>query len=71
MYNVEKGKQWFGKLNEKWKRPFFIHDILPNGVYKLCTIDGKVLAIPININLLKLYHDRQNWEQMIVIDQQI
>ena len=71
MYNAAKEKQWSGKLNEKWKGPFFIHDILPNGVYKLRTIDGKVLATPININLLKLYHDRQNWEPMIVINQQI
>jgi hypothetical protein len=71
MYNAAKEKQWSVKLNEKWKGPFFIHDILPNGVYKLRTIDGKVLAIPININLLKLYHDRQNWKLMIVIDQQI
>lgn len=69
MYDAAKDKQWSGKLNPKWKGPFYIHNILPNGVYKLRTLDGKVLATPINIKLLKPYHDRQTmWEPTIFID---
>ena len=40
-----------------------------NGSYKLQNVlDGKVLRTPVNGSLLKLYHDQQTWEPMIVID---
>src|SRR5688572_2239269 len=48
-----------GKFEPKWKGPYQIHQILPNGVYKLKTLEGSVLATPINANLLKRYFDRQ------------
>lgn len=66
-YNAAKEKQWSGKLDPKWKGPYYIHQVLLNGAYKLRTTDGKVLVTPVNGTLLKLYHDRQNWEPMIVI----
>ena len=49
-----------GKFEPKWKGPYYIHQVLPNGAYKLRTIEGNVLATPINANLLKNYLDRQN-----------
>ena len=48
-----------GKLNPKWKGPFYIHDLRPHGAYKLRTIEGQVLSAPVNGNLLKLYHEPQ------------
>lgn len=50
-----KGKQ---KLQERWSGPYYVHEVLDNGVYKLRTIDGKVLKVPINSERLKLYHQR-------------
>ena len=64
---MAKDKQWSGKLNPKWKGPYYIHQILLNGSYKLRELDGKVLRTPANGNLLKLFHDRLNWEPQIVI----
>ena len=46
-----------GKLNPKWKGPYYIHQILQNGAYKLRELDGRVLRTPVNGSLLKLYHE--------------
>ncbi|GET55706.1 putative integrase core domain protein [Rhizophagus irregularis DAOM 181602=DAOM 197198] len=40
-YDVAKEKQWTGKLNPKWKGPYYIHQVGEKGAYKLRTIDGK------------------------------
>lgn len=66
-YNAAKEKQWSGKLDPKWKGPYYIHQVLLNGSYKLRTMDGKVLTTPVNGALLKMYYDRQHWEPMIMI----
>jgi hypothetical protein len=50
-----------GKFDQKWKGPYYIHEVLPNGAYKLRTVEGNVLTSPINGNLLKEYFDRQIW----------
>ena len=43
--------------------------MLQNGSYKLQNVlDGRVLCTLVNGILLKLYHDQQTWEPMIVID---
>jgi len=42
-YNAAMDKQWSGKLNPKWKGPYYIHQVLLNGSYKLRTIEGNVL----------------------------
>ena len=56
LYRSElKGKQ---KLEDRWKGPYFVHEVLGNGVYKLRTQNGKVLKIPVNSDRLKLYHQR-------------
>ena len=68
MYDAARDKHFTGKLKPKWKGPYYIHNVLPNGAYKLRTFEGKVLAAPINILLLKRYFDRQGWEPIINIE---
>jgi len=66
-YDAAKEKQWSGKLEDKWKGPYYIHDILVNGSYKIKELNGKVLKVPVNGELLKLYYSRENFEPMVVI----
>ena len=47
------------KLEERWSGPFYIHESLGNGAYKLRTIDGKILKTPVNSERLKHYNQRQ------------
>ena len=65
LYRAEKEKQWIGKLENKWKGPYYIHLVLPNGSYKIRQMDGKVLATPFNGRLLKSYKDRRDLYQSI------
>ena len=60
-FRAEKEKQWTGKLDEKWKGPYYIHFVGPHGSYKLRDLSGKVLKAPVNATLLKSYHDRQDF----------
>jgi len=46
-----------GKLNQKWKGPYYIHDVLPHGAYKIRNLEGGIVKTPINGNLLKLYFE--------------
>ena len=46
------------KLEERWKGPYRIHEVLGNGAYKLRTLDDKILKSPVNSERLKLYHQR-------------
>jgi hypothetical protein len=69
MYNAARDKHFTGKPRPKWKGPLYILDILPHDVFKLRTMEGKVLAAPINLFLLKPYYDRTNWEPIIRIQQ--
>ena len=46
-----------GKLNPKWKGPYYVHQVLPNESYKLRTLEGQILAAPANGNLLKIYKE--------------
>ena len=57
-FNAAKARQWSGKLDEKWKGPYFIHEILLNGSYKIKEIDGRILITPVNGELLKKYYSR-------------
>ena len=56
------------KLEDRWKGPYYIHDTLGNGAYKLRTLDRKVLKIPINSERLKLYHQRPLPEPYVLIE---
>src|SRR3954447_13599536 len=57
--DAAKEKQWSGKLSQKWKGPYYIHEIIGKGAYKLRTMDGKVLKTPYNIKHLKKYYDQK------------
>jgi len=66
-YNAAKEKQWSGKLDEKWKGPYYIHKILINGSYQIKEVGGKVLKTPVNGELLKEYYSRENFEPIVVV----
>jgi hypothetical protein len=68
VYDAAKHTSHTGKLNPKWKGPYYIHDCLHQGVYKLRTLDGKVLQTPLNGSLLKKYHERSTWVPQITIE---
>ena len=53
--NQLRGKK---KLVERWTGPYYVHETSGNGAYKLRTLDGNVLKIPVNSERLKLYHQR-------------
>ena len=44
------------KLEDRWNGPYYVHDILGNGVYKLRTMNRKILKVLINSSRLKPYH---------------
>ena len=66
-YDAAKEKQWSGKLEEKWKGPYYIHEIVHKGSYKIKTMEGKILTTPVNGELLKEYIDRTNFEVIVRI----
>lgn len=68
-YRAMLDKQWSNKLSPRWKGPYYIHDIIGNGAYKLRELAGKILKTPVNGDLLKIYKDRQNWQPAVVISQ--
>jgi len=66
-YNAAKEKQWSGKLDDKWKGPYYIHEVLLNGSYKIKELDGRILKTPVNGEWLKQYHSREHFEPTVVI----
>jgi hypothetical protein len=47
------------KLEDKWIGPYFIHEVLKDNVYKLRTLEGKLVKHVIHGNRLKKYHKKQ------------
>jgi len=47
-YNAVKEKQWSGKLEEKWKGPYYIYEVIINGSYRLKGMKRKILRTLIN-----------------------
>jgi len=66
-YNAAKEKQWSGKLEEKWKGPYYINETLPNDAYKLKEMNGKILKVSVNGELLKRYYSRENFDVFVVV----
>ncbi|KAG9293900.1 hypothetical protein G9A89_019238 [Geosiphon pyriformis] len=64
LHRTKAEKQWSGKFENKWDRPFFIHKVLGNGSYKL-RLDDKILAKVAHKDRLKHYHSRNNPELLI------
>lgn len=58
-YRAMLDKQWSGKLEDKWKGPFKVAQIIGNGSYKLCTLEGIPINTPVNGSYLKLYKERK------------
>ncbi|GBC54380.2 uncharacterized protein LOC115178352 [Rhizophagus irregularis DAOM 181602=DAOM 197198] len=67
LYEAWREKQWSGKLQEKWKGPYVIHEKLLNGSYQLRELNGQILKIPQNGKWLKKYRDRLKFEPRILI----
>jgi hypothetical protein len=47
------------KLENKWIGPYFIHDVLKDNVYKLRTLDGKLVKHVVHGNRLKIYYEKR------------
>jgi len=59
-YDAAKETQHSGKFDPKWKGPYYIHNVGPNGSYKIRNMEGKILKAHINGTLLKSYKDRRD-----------
>ena len=66
-YLAAKEKSWTGKLEDKWKGPYYIHEVLLKGAYKIKEMDGRILKMPVNGELLKKYYSRENFEPFVVV----
>ena len=66
-FNAAKLKQWSGKLEEKWKGPYYIHEIMLNGSYRIKDLEGKIIKTPVNGKWLKKYKSRQNFIPYVVV----
>jgi hypothetical protein len=67
LYESAKAKVHGDKFREKWTGPYYIHDIITSGAYKLRTMDDKVLRRTVNTDRLKRYYERPVWEPHIII----
>ncbi|CAB4404597.1 unnamed protein product [Rhizophagus irregularis] len=66
-FDTAKYKTYTGKLEEKWKGPYYIHEIIVNRSYKIKELNGRILKRPVNGKLLKEYFDREIFEPYIII----
>ena len=57
--DAAKEKQWSGKLAPKWKGPYYIHDKIGKGAYKLRILNGKVLEASHNVKHIKEYYVKE------------
>src|ERR1044071_2858131 len=57
------------KLENKWKGPYTITQVLDKGAYKI-SIDGRELPKTVNGNLLKKYHNREHYEPIVIIEEE-
>ena len=53
MYRAALEHSRSNKLRSEVQGPFFVYECLPKDVYRLWTIDGKLLVAPINVKDLK------------------
>jgi hypothetical protein len=61
-YRARLDNQRSEKLSPKWTGPYYIHDIIGNGAYKLRELSGKTLKNSVNGSFLKIYKDRDDWK---------
>ena len=55
------------KFLQKWKGPYYIHQVLNKGAYQLRTMDGKLLKNSYNGDHLKIYKEDKGLVPIIVI----
>ena len=55
IHQTQLENQLSGKLEDKWQGPYYIHDTLGNGSYKVRKMDRMILIKPIHGNYLKLH----------------
>ena len=55
------------KLESQWIGPYFIHNVLEQNVYKLRTMEGRLVKGVTHRNRLKLYH-KQQLEPIVLIN---
>ena len=65
--DAAKEKQWSGKLSSKWKGPYYIHEIIGKGAYKLRNLSGGVLKTSYNVKHLKKYYDPRDNTPLVFI----
>ncbi|GBC53574.1 putative integrase core domain protein [Rhizophagus irregularis DAOM 181602=DAOM 197198] len=46
------------KLDSKWHGPYYIHDVRPNGTYKLRTLEGKLRKKVVHADQIRSYYER-------------
>jgi hypothetical protein len=68
LFNVVQSHVHGDKFKDKFDEPFYIHNIVRPGTYKLRTIDGRVRKNPTHADQLKPYLEQTNWEPQIIID---
>jgi len=44
------------KFQPKWEEPFVVESVYSNGTYRLITLNGDTLTMPINGRFLKKYY---------------
>ena len=54
------------KLDDKWIEPYFIHEVIGKGVYKLRTMEGRKVKNPVNGQRLKPYKDQLAEPQVVI-----
>ncbi|KAG9297619.1 hypothetical protein G9A89_011134 [Geosiphon pyriformis] len=64
LHRTKAEKQWSGKFENKWDRPFFIDEVLGNRSYKL-RLNDKILAKVAHRDHLKQYNSKNNPEPLI------
>ena len=62
-----KEKQWTGKLTDNWKGPYYIHEVVGKGAYRIKTTDGKILKGTQNVKNLKSYKDPRDLQVQIFV----
>ena len=68
LFNVTQSHIHGDKFKDKFDGPFYIHDIVRPGTYKLRTSDERVRKNSIHADLLKPYLERTEWEPQIIIE---
>ena len=58
LYDAAREHWYSGKLQDKWRGPYYVHEVIVNGSYKIKELDGKIRKTPVNGELLKLYVSR-------------